>query len=49
MARDSAFEAQNHLLYGTALGYFQEIECNKFVKQYDEVIHQLNKLIKSLS
>lgn len=49
MARGSAFEAQNHLFYGRALGYFQEKECKEYLNQYNELIHQLNKLIKTLT
>ncbi len=49
MARGSAYETQNHLIYGRALGYFQEKECNELMNQYNEIIHQLNKLIRILS
>ncbi|MBY5958365.1 four helix bundle protein [Membranicola marinus] len=49
MARGSTFEAQDHLIDETALGCFQEKECEKFVNHYDELIHQLNKLLKSIS
>ena len=48
MARGSAYEVQNHLIYGEAIGYFKDHDCSEYINQYAEIIHQLNRLIKSL-
>lgn len=48
IARGSSFETQNHLLYGTKIGYFKIEETNTLFQKYDELIHEINKLIKSL-
>lgn len=47
-ARGSAFETKSHLLYGKEVGYFDEEAVNKLSKQIDDVIHELNKVKKSL-
>jgi four helix bundle protein len=49
ISRGSSFETQNHLLYGNKVGYFDNSETQKFCKEYEELIFELNKLIKSLS
>jgi len=49
IARGSAFETQNHLLYGNKVGYFDLIEIQNIYNEYNELIHDLNKLLKSLS
>ena len=49
MARGSAFETQNHLLYGESVGYFDLKTIQLILEEYDEIIYQLNKIIKSLS
>lgn len=48
LARGSAFETQNHLLYGNKVNYFQSEITQKLVKQYADLIHELNKIIKTL-
>ena len=48
IARGSAFETQNHLLYGKDVGYFESEISKKIISNYDELIHELNKLLKSL-
>ena len=48
VARGSAFETQNHLLYGNKVGYFEKEITTKLFDDYNELIHELNKLIKSL-
>jgi four helix bundle protein len=48
MARGSSFETQNHLLYGKKVGYFENQKTQQLYDQYNELIHELNKLIKSL-
>lgn len=48
IARGSSFETQNHLLYGNRVGYFEsQITLQLFI-EYNELIHELNKIIKSL-
>jgi len=47
-ASGSAFETQNHLIYGREVGYFESEISNKIISDYDELIHELNKLLKSL-
>ena len=48
MARGSAYETQNHLIYGNKVGYFHPKEMNVLFEKYSQLIHDLNKLIKSL-
>ena len=48
IARGSAFETQNHLLYGNKVGYFDNEKTNQFFNEYTDLIFELNKLIKSL-
>lgn len=48
ISRGSAFETQNHLLYGNGVGYFNADDTNKLLEEYDGLIHQLNKIMKSL-
>ena len=49
IARGSSFETQNHLLYGNKVGYFDTIITNRLFQEYNQLIFELNKLIKSLS
>lgn len=49
IARGSAFETQNHLLYGTNVGYFEKLETKEVIDKYSVLIHDLNKLIKFLT
>ena len=48
IARGSAFETQNHLLYGNKIGYFEELNTTNCFEEYSILILELNKLIKSL-
>ena len=48
IARGSSFETQNHLLYGNKVGYFEEVITQQLFKEYDELVYELNKIIKSL-
>ena len=48
IARGSSFETQNHLLYGNKVGYFESLITNRLFDEFNELIHELNKLIKSL-
>lgn len=48
-SRGSAHETQNHLIYGTQCGYFNKTESDNLVDRYDILVHDLNKIIRSLS
>ena len=47
-SRGSAFETKSHVLYGVKVGYFKEDECTLILKGYEDLIHELNKIIKTL-
>jgi four helix bundle protein len=49
IGRDSSFETQNHLLYGNQTGYFESQITQRLINEYNDLIFELNKLIKSLS
>lgn len=49
IARGSVFETQNHLLYGQRVEYFESAEVTEIIAEYDDLIYQLNKIMKSLS
>jgi four helix bundle protein len=49
IGRGSSFETQNHLLYGNKVGYFETQITKRLFKEYDDLIFDLNKIIKSLS
>jgi len=49
IARGSVFETQNHLHYGLNVGYFKHDSTIEMINEYNKVIHDLNKLIKSLT
>ena len=48
ISRGSAFETQSHLLYGDDVKYFKDKETSNLLVEYDELIHQLNKIMKTL-
>jgi four helix bundle protein len=48
IARGSSFETQNHLLYGNKVRYFETHITQRHFNEYDDLIHDLNKIIKSL-
>ncbi len=48
ISHGSAFETQNHLIYGIEIGYFEKNIVEQFLANYDELIYELNKLLKSL-
>lgn len=48
IARGSSFETQNHLLYGNKVGYFKDDITHRLFDNYNDLIHELNKIIKSL-
>jgi four helix bundle protein len=49
IARGSSFETQNHLLYGNKVGYFESQISQRLYKEYNDLIFELNKVVKSLS
>lgn len=49
IARGSSFETQNHLLYGNKVGYFESQVTEQLFNDYNKLIFDLNKIIKSLS
>lgn len=49
ISRGSAYETQNHLLYGVGVKYFDAEKADSLIKDLDLIIHQLNKIMKSLS
>lgn len=49
IARGSAFESQNHLLYGNKVEYFETEITNHLFKDYANLIFEINKIISSLS
>jgi four helix bundle protein len=49
IARGSSFETQNHLLYGNKVGYFETQYTERLFKEYDDLIFELNKIIKSMN
>ena len=49
MARGSAFETQNHLIYGIEIGYFENDKNKEIINKYSSLILELNKIIKTLS
>ncbi len=48
MAKGSACETQNHLLYGCKTGYFEQEIINRLIQDYDELMMGINKIIKIL-
>lgn len=49
IARGSGFETQNHLIYGEGVGYFEKEVVTVLIKKYNELIFEINKIIRSLS
>jgi four helix bundle protein len=48
IARGSAFETQSHLLYGNNVGYFDDKTVTELINNFNELIHELNKILKTL-
>lgn len=48
ISRGSAFEIQSHLIYGSEICYFEKNIVEKLVLSYNELIFELNKLLKTL-
>ena len=49
IARGSAFETINHLIYGNKVGYFESQTVEKLKNNLKNNIHDLNKIINYLS
>lgn len=49
ISRGSTTETQNHLLYGVKVGYFDEKEVELLFNEYNNLIYELNKILKTLS
>lgn len=47
-ARASAFETKSHLLYGVRVNYFKVDVVDLLLKEYDILIYDLNKILKTL-
>ncbi|PIQ30149.1 MAG: four helix bundle protein [Bacteroidetes bacterium CG18_big_fil_WC_8_21_14_2_50_41_14] len=47
VARGSAYETQNHLLYGNRVKYFSDDDTKRFFDEYANLIFELNKIMKS--
>jgi four helix bundle protein len=48
ISRGSAFETQSHLIYGAKVNYFAQPRVDKLLEDYNLLIYDLNKIIKSL-
>lgn len=49
VARGSSFETQSHLIYSQRVGYFEKEIVNTLFEEYNILIHEINKIIKTLS
>ena len=48
IARGSAYETQNHLIYGQKVKYFNETDTKRLFYEYSDLIHEINKIVKTL-
>ena len=48
ISRGSAFETKNHLIYGEKVSYFENKKIHTLNYKIDNVIFELNKIIKTL-
>ncbi len=49
IARGSGYETQNHLIYGESVGYFEKEVVATLHNKYNDLILEINKIIRSLS
>lgn len=49
IARGSAFETKNHLIYGNRVNYFDGNDIKPIFQDIETAVFELNKLMKSLS
>lgn len=47
-SRGSANETKNHLIYGTRVKYFDEVTTGALIQIIENLIHELNKIIKTV-
>ena len=47
-SRGSAYETQSHLLYGQKVEYFNSVKVENIFAEYSKLIHELNKILKTL-
>lgn len=47
-SRGSAYETKNHLIYGNLVKYFEEEKSQLIIIEIELLIHELNKIIKTL-
>ena len=47
-SRGSANETKNHLIYGTLVNYFKDETSGEIIKIIEDLIYELNKIIKTL-
>ena len=47
-SRGSAYETKNHLIYGNLVKYFELQKTQLIIAQIESLIHDLNKIIKTL-
>ncbi|MEC5157843.1 four helix bundle protein [Chryseobacterium sp. MP_3.2] len=47
-ARGSANETKNHLVYGNLVKYFEDEKIQPIIKDIENLMHELNKVIKTL-
>lgn len=48
-SRGSALETKNHLIYGCRVKYFNENEISSFFREIEEIIFEINKILKFLN
>ena len=48
ISRGSAYEVIHHLIYGVQVKYFERAKVNILIKEYEKMIFDLNKLLRSL-
>ncbi|GAH15968.1 unnamed protein product [marine sediment metagenome] len=48
IARGSSFETQSHLIYGKRVQYFSDEQVEVLLAEYNELIFDLNKILKTL-
>ena len=49
ISRGSAYETKSHLIYGHKVNYFSKEEIERIFKKIEDVIHELNKLMRALN
>jgi len=49
ISRGSAHEVNHHLCYGLNVGYFDSDTATQCIAEYENLIHEINKLVRALS